>query len=48
MLNPKPLAEADAWLRAYERFWNSRLDLLEAALPNDDPLSSQDSEGDER
>ena len=26
------LAEADEWLRYYERFWNSRLDALEAEL----------------
>lgn len=26
------LAEAQAWLRYYERFWNSRLDVLEALL----------------
>ncbi len=31
-LNPKPLAEADDWLRAYERLWNKRLEALEALL----------------
>jgi DNA-binding transcriptional ArsR family regulator len=29
------LAEADAWLRRYERFWTRRLDLLEHALAAD-------------
>jgi len=31
-LDPQPLAAADGWLRFYERFWNERLDALEAAL----------------
>lgn len=31
-LRPHPLAEVRAWLRTYERFWNDRLDALEAAL----------------
>ena len=26
------LAEADAWLRRYERFWNEKLDALESLL----------------
>lgn len=28
-LVPQPLAEAQKWLRFYERFWNERLDALE-------------------
>ena len=28
-LRAEPLAEADAWLRFYERFWTARLDALE-------------------
>jgi DNA-binding transcriptional ArsR family regulator len=32
-----PLSEADAWLRTYERFWNTRLDRLEALLRQDSP-----------
>ncbi len=31
-LEPTPLAAAEAWLRFYERFWNERLDALEAVL----------------
>lgn len=30
------LAEADAWLRRYERFWTERLDTLEALLRAED------------
>ncbi|HEV2852768.1 MAG TPA: metalloregulator ArsR/SmtB family transcription factor [Thermoanaerobaculia bacterium] len=28
-LDPKPLADAQEWIRFYERFWNERLDALE-------------------
>src|ERR1700744_6395496 len=31
-IEPSPLAAADRWLRYYERFWNKRLDALEALL----------------
>ncbi len=31
-LDPKPLTAAHEWLRFYERFWNERLDTLEALL----------------
>lgn len=31
-LNPKPLAEIDAWLDRYRRFWGERLDRLEEHL----------------
>jgi DNA-binding transcriptional ArsR family regulator len=31
-LNPQPLAQADAWLRSYERLWTRRLAALEALL----------------
>lgn len=31
-LRAAPLAEADAWLRQWERFWTVRLDALEALL----------------
>ena len=30
------LAEANAWLRRYERFWNEKLDTLEALLRAED------------
>lgn len=32
-LNPDCLAEADEWLRRYERFWTDRLDRLERLFP---------------
>ena len=31
-LNPRPLAEADDWLKSYERLWTKRLEALEALL----------------
>src|SRR6476620_240138 len=31
-LHPKPLAEIDAWLEPYRRFWAEKLDALEAHL----------------
>jgi DNA-binding transcriptional ArsR family regulator len=31
-INPQPLAEADEWLRSYERLWTKRLAALEALL----------------
>jgi DNA-binding transcriptional ArsR family regulator len=31
-LNPQPLAEADDWLRSYDRLWNKRLEALEVLL----------------
>lgn len=31
-LDPKPLVEAQAWLRAYTDFWSERLDDLDALL----------------
>lgn len=34
-LEPAALAEADEWLRFYERFWRDRLDLLERELRRD-------------
>src|SRR5215471_1890779 len=34
-LDPGPLASAHEWLGFYERFWNSRLDMLEQLLRED-------------
>ena len=34
-LEARPLEEAERWLRQWERFWNSRLDRLEAAINAD-------------
>lgn len=31
-LEPSPLMSAAGWLEAYRRFWNDRLDLLDAGL----------------
>jgi len=35
-IESSPLATADKWLRFYERFWNKRLDALEALLKAED------------
>ena len=35
------LAEADAWLRRYERFWNEKLDALEALLLEEDKAKAK-------
>src|SRR5882757_1897381 len=35
-LRAEPLREADAWLRQWEQFWNTRLDLLAALLRKDE------------
>lgn len=34
------LAEANAWLRRYERFWNEKLDTLEALLRAEDEAAA--------
>ena len=36
-LNPAPLAELDAWLQPYRRFWTGRLDALEHHLDKEFP-----------
>jgi DNA-binding transcriptional ArsR family regulator len=40
-LDPGPLASAHEWLSFYERFWNSRLDLLEQLLRAEDASKSK-------
>jgi DNA-binding transcriptional ArsR family regulator len=35
-LTPQPLAEADDWLRSYDRLWNKRLEALEVLLRHPD------------
>ena len=40
-LDPGPLASAHEWLGFYERFWNSRLDLLEQLLRDEDVTKSK-------
>ncbi len=34
-IDPKPLEEAEHWLRQWERFWTVRLDRLEALFERD-------------
>ncbi len=40
-LQAAQLAEANAWLRRYERFWNAKLDRLEALLRADDKAKAK-------
>lgn len=44
-LRAAPLAEAERWLRQWERFWTSRLDQLQALVKAD---TEADNEGDKR
>ena len=41
-LDPGPLASAHEWLGFYERFWTSRLDLLEQLLRDEDVARGKD------
>ena len=34
-IDAKPLEEAERWMRQWERFWNARLDRLEALIEYD-------------
>jgi DNA-binding transcriptional ArsR family regulator len=36
-LNAEPLAEAEGWLRQWEKFWTVRLDRLEALIESGKP-----------
>jgi DNA-binding transcriptional ArsR family regulator len=48
-LRPEPLAELDAWLAPYRRFWTTQLDALERhldAMPDTPPGQATD-EGDQ-
>ena len=49
-LDASRLAEADSWLRRYERFWESRLDRLEQKLRSEHaaPARARRREGEER
>lgn len=38
-IDPRPLADADAWLKQYARFWNERLDALDALIRAEDASS---------
>ena len=44
-LAPGPLASAHQWLGFYERFWTTRLDLLERLLAEEDARATPDPEG---
>ena len=46
-LNPGPLASAHEWLSFYERFWSSRLDVLEQLLRTEDAAKTPTPKGDE-
>jgi DNA-binding transcriptional ArsR family regulator len=39
-LEPGPLGQAHAWLETYQRFWNGRLDALEALLRAEDAAAA--------
>ena len=43
-LDPGPLASAHEWLSFYERFWSSRLDVLEQLLRAEDASKSKKPE----
>lgn len=40
-INPKPLAKANEWLRAYERLWDDRLAKLARMVEADNPLDTE-------
>ena len=41
-LNAEPLAEAERWLKQWEKFWTVRLDRLEALIKSDKKEKSDD------
>jgi len=45
-LEPGPLASAHEWLGFYERFWNSRLDILERLLREEGDAKTSNPQGD--
>ena len=49
-LDPGPLASAHQWLSFYERFWTSRLDILDRLLREDDARTAtrKPKKGDDR
>jgi len=40
-LEPRPIAEIDAWLEPYRRLWTQSLDALEQHLDGSDPKEDQ-------
>jgi len=47
-LDPGPLATAHEWLSVYERFWTSRLDVLERLLREEDAGLLSNPKGEDR
>jgi DNA-binding transcriptional ArsR family regulator len=47
-LEPGPLAEAQAWLAFYERFWTERFDVLDRLLREEESTSPPAPKGDDR
>lgn len=43
-LSAGPLAEAEAWLKQWERFWTERIDLLDALIKADRAKAANDGE----
>ena len=41
-IDAKPLEEAERWMRPWEKFWNKRLDRLEALIKRDKKEQSND------
>ena len=40
-IDAKPLEEAERWIRQWEKFWNVRLDRLEAMIQRDNKKENQ-------
>jgi DNA-binding transcriptional ArsR family regulator len=47
-LEPGPLASAQQWLSFYERFWTSRLDVLDQLLREEDARKNLKPKGDDQ
>ena len=41
-IDARPLEEAERWMRQWEKFWNARLDRLEALVERDNKEKSND------
>ena len=44
-LNAEPLAEAERWIRQWEKFWAGRLDRLEALITQDKQKETDNGRG---
>jgi DNA-binding transcriptional ArsR family regulator len=47
-LEPGPLASAQHWLNFYERFWTTRLDVLDRLLREEDARKTPTRQGDDQ